>query len=462
MDKLKDIIRKVFVFKDYSPLLVPVVLVVVAVLLFIPTQLMSSKLKQQMNSQSISKYKQLRSLIETAPAGGQWEEEKKYQQAYRKDANEIAFLAQQSAQRQLLSYNLFPDVKDESALVFKEFGQQFRAGVDKLLGLVNARDCPTKDELEKHLKSPSGTYSSGTFGPEWTSGSVGLESTIRDALCVEKAESASIYANPAYLSGYEYWGDYRYVGPTIDDAVEDCWYWQLGYWIIEDVIGTIEALNSGSDSVFTSPVKRLIFVNFSAGERVGSLGEISTGGYLPSGRRPSGRGPTYVLSTGEGRLAEPCTGRACNDEIDVVHFNVRVLVSAKAVPSFMQQLCSAKQHKFSGWFGSKQERGFEHNQITILRSRIEPINREGTAHNLYRYGEDAVVQLDLICEYIFNKSAYNEVKPESVKKSLEQEQQEQQPGQPVQQGQPQPARQPQKTQKPEKEKLEKELQDIGF
>jgi len=29
-----------------------------------------------------------------------------------------------------------------------------------------------------------------------------------------------------------------------------------------------------------------------------------------------------------------------------------------------------------------------------------------------------VVELDLICEYLFNKSSYEEIKPESVKKEL--------------------------------------------
>jgi len=37
-------------------------------------------------------------------------------------------------------------------------------------------------------------------------------------------------------------------------------------------------------------------------------------------------------------------------------------------------------------------------------------------HDLYRYGEDAVVELELVCEYIFNKKGYDEIKPELVKK----------------------------------------------
>jgi hypothetical protein len=85
---------------------------------------------------------------------------------------------------------------------------------------------------------------------------------------------------------------------------------------------------------------------------------------------------------------------------------------------FMQQLCSAKQHKFRGFSGEEQEQVFKHNEITVLESNIRSIERNDTTHNLYRYGEDAVVELDLICEYIFDKKGYEEIKPDSVKESL--------------------------------------------
>lgn len=79
-----------------------------------------------------------------------------------------------------------------------------------------------------------------------------------------------------------------------------------------------------------------------------------------------------------------------------------------------------KSHKFRGWDGKVQEQVFKHNQITILESKIESINREDIAHERYRYGDDAVVKLDLVCEYIFNQAAYDKVKPESVKESVKQ------------------------------------------
>ena len=158
-----------------------------------------------------------------------------------------------------------------------------------------------------------------------------------------------------------------------------------------------------------APVKRLISVGF-------AIGDTRIGGNMAVR-------PPYVLSDEEGELTQPHTGRFCDDDIDIVHFDVVVVVSTKAVLSFMEELCSAKEHKFRGFSGVEQERDFVHNQITVLKSDIRPINRKANDHNLYRYGEDAVVELDLICEYIFDKSGYDEIKPKSVKETLGEEQQ---------------------------------------
>ena len=418
--KLKNI------FKDYSSLLVPVVIVLVAVFIFIPGQLMSSKLKNYIASESISKRgKQVQSLNRSDISGSQWKVEKEYMEACAEDANQIALIAAQSSRRQLLSYKIFPKPKGISTLIFEQFGQQFRDSVDASIVRARASDCPTNVELQRSMQSYSspGSYRGGRGSPGMLfktpyGGSSDAEAAIKDALCRDKAESASVYSNPSDLSGYEFWGrgeptsgkskksdKFTYTGT--DEAVKDCWYYQLAYWIIEDVIDTIGALNSESESVFTSPVKRLMEVSF------------TTSGYSSSSRSTTtrkGDGPSYVLTVNDG-LTEPWTGRLCNNDIDVVHFNVVVVVSTKAVLPFMQQLCSAKQHKFRGFFGESQEQIFKHNQITILESRIGSVDREDKEHELYRYGEDAVVELDLICEYIFNKNGYNEIKPDSVKKT---------------------------------------------
>jgi hypothetical protein len=378
--------------------------------------LISSKLKKRIENESISIGRRVQSLSESAVPRDQWEVEQEYQQAYQRDANQTALLAKQSSQRELLSYKIFPEPKDTSTLIFEEFGWRFRDAVDGLIARVKAIDCPTDAELQKGLQGSSLPSSRRELDWSMERGGSNLslsevDATIMDVLCRERAQSAFVYANPADLSGYEFWEKYEYIG--MDTAVEDCWYWQLAYWVIEDVIDTIDALNSGSNSVFTSPVKRLLDVDFAASDKGTGRGAASD---RETGKKAAVR-PGYVLSIEEA-FTEPHTGRFCNDDIDVVHFNVVVVISAKAVLPFMRQLCSAKQHKFRGSSGEEREQVFKHNQITVLKSNIRPVDRGDATHNFYRYGEDAVVELDLICEYIFNKNGYDEIKPESVKESL--------------------------------------------
>jgi hypothetical protein len=429
MLNFKSIIGKLNVFKDNSALLLPVIIGVVAGLIFIPTKLLSGKLRGQIAEKSISMGTRIRSGSERTVPRGQWKEVAKLHQVYGNDANQVALLSRQTTQRELLSYKIFPEPKDLSALIFKEFGQRFRSGIEERLTRVNARECPTDAELERGLQSSIPRSSSGR-GPFTRTSTLpsrissygrlsgmfsDVEATIIDEICRQKAESASVYANPAGLSGYDFWGEYKYdVGRK--ETIEDCWYHQLAYWVIEDVVDTIGAMNSGSNSVLTSPVKRLLRVGFTASQGTyrdyGRLGSVRGTTQKTKGDRPS-----YVLSIGQG-LTEPCTGRYCNEDIDVIHFNVVVVVSTRAVLPFMKELCSGKQHKFKGFSGDEQERPFKHNQITILESKIRSIDREDQTHSFYRYGDESVVELDLICEYVFNKKGYDEIKPELVKTAL--------------------------------------------
>ena len=414
--QFKDVLQKLSFFKRHSSLMLPIVIGLVGALLFLPTQLMSSKLKTKVSEQSVTNIsRQVSSLRKNTPASDQWIIEKERQQAYRNDANQISLLAKELTQRQLLSDNIFPEPTDSSISLFKDYGKLFRSGVDELYSGVNAGECPTEAELKRSLGVLSGRTSRG--GRFRRSALSGAGTEIRDALCRSKAEFAHVYCNPADLSGYEFWGEYQYAGTP--EAIKDCWYYQLAYWIIEDVIGTIDAMNSGSNSVLESSVKRLLGINFSAGMQgsAGSRRKTTVRGNVRSGRRTAVVPPSYVLTIDEG-LAVPFTARVCNSDVDVVHFNLRLIVNTKDVLRFMQQLCSAKQHIIRESSGQiRDPRYAKHNQITILESKISTINRQDNIHDLYRYGEDAVVELDLICEYVFSKKGYDDIKPISVKQS---------------------------------------------
>ena len=155
ISKFKDVILSVF--KTHSSLLVPVVIGLVGVLLFIPTLLMSSKLKERMADESITKRgRQIGLLSRSAVAREQWKVEQAYQQEHKKDANAIEDLARQSTQRELLSYKIFPAPKDKSQFIFEKFGLQFRGAIDKLIARINAGECPSKADLERSLQSSLG------------------------------------------------------------------------------------------------------------------------------------------------------------------------------------------------------------------------------------------------------------------------------------------------------------------
>ncbi len=120
----------------------------------------------------------------------------------------------------------------------------------------------------------------------------------------------------------------------------------------------------------------------------------------------------YVTETRGGCL--PWTGRKCNEKIDVVHFSVSAVVRANDVLKFMSALSSEKEHVFAGYKGELAPVKYKHNQITVLESSIAPVDRNSAENKRYYYGPDAIVQIDLICEYVFNRQGYDPIKPQSV------------------------------------------------
>jgi len=447
MPNFKDILQKLSVFKNNLSLLVPVIITLVSVLLFVPTQLMSSKLKKDVEQESINKGgRKIKNLETSAVSRQQYEMEAERQKAHATDANEIAKLAIQSTQRELLSYVIFPapDPNGFSGLIFQEFGQRFRSGIDKLTVRVNGRDCPTDAEIERGLEnssSSSRTRRGGAFSSRaqttgrYPGGSMrfgSIDRMIVDEMCKDRARSISVYINPVDISGYEYWKDYKY-DVKQEEAIKDCWYHQLAYWIIEDIFATIEAMNSGSETVLEAPVKRFMGISFTMGLKRARSGG---GGAFRGGR---GRGsrmkvqkeeadrPAYVRTEKDG-LSESCTGRYCSEDkgIDVTHFNFSIIASTKAVLPLMKELCSAKEHQFRGYPDPNQPpqtfqpvQTFKHNQITVLESKIGSINPNDPTHRYYRYGDESVVSLDLICEYIFDIGGYDSMMPLPVKKTID-------------------------------------------
>ncbi|MDT8302058.1 MAG: hypothetical protein RQ760_11285 [Sedimentisphaerales bacterium] len=479
---LQTVLQKLSVFKNNIPLLMSVIITLIAVILLVTASFVSAKLTSEMQTTSVKMGKDVERELNSPPLSKTLEQERKLQEEHAKDANEIALLAKQTTMRELLSYDIFLDPNISSTVVFREFGKRYREAIDDLLVRVKAGDFPTEAELQKGLDESavnsrlrrgrgmmggmmgrSSPGMPGSMGPSPMMGmspyggggggrspmmgmspyggggrgvgrGVGaasrgaiprsmikgeLELMVIDEICRERAKSISVYANPIDLSGYEFWADYK-LAVEPNEATQDCWYFQLAYWVIEDIFYTINAVNSDFDSVLTAPVKQLSQMSFNMGlRRPGAGGGVYTGRRQRSTKRKSGDvdKPLYIYSNDDG-LAESCTGRftAVDSDNDVLQFNVSCVINIKSIMPFLKELCSAKEHKFRGFAGDQPEQTFKHNQITVLESKFRSI--EDDPYSLYDFGDDPVVELDLICEYIFNPEGYEEIKPETVKAAI--------------------------------------------
>ena len=408
--------------RKYLALLIPVGIIFTAVALFVPTLLTGRAIHKGMQSR-IAEGQNINSILHKTPPKAQADVEKLYQDQHKKDADEVGRLIKQSTQRELISYKIFPQPKDTSQQIFIQFGGQYRVAIEELIKSIGARDAPSDIDIRKETESEGsvsggfggrlgslGGFVGGRFGGmSGLSSRQSAHSALIDPICYKRAESIPVYANPNLFDWYAFWEDYEYQGSK--KAIEDCWYSQMAYWIYEDVVETIKAMNAGSDCVYTSGVKRLVGVNFS---KPADYADMTMATVVGDDR------PEYIMDNMSGILGtDPWTDRICNNSIDVVHFSVSVIVDSKAFIPFIKELCSEKEHKYrEGYLENGEEKIYKHNQITVLESKIEPVDHTAVEHEYYRYGDSAVVRLSLICEYVFNRSGYDKIKPEPINELL--------------------------------------------
>jgi len=136
MPSFTDILQKLSVFKNNMSLLASVIVALVGALLFVPTQLMSGRVKANVQQDSIAaRAGKIDRLKRDLVTKDQHQLAAAQEQAHGNDANEISALAQQSTMRELLSYDIFPSPdpnKGVSGVLIQEFGLRFRSGIDAL------------------------------------------------------------------------------------------------------------------------------------------------------------------------------------------------------------------------------------------------------------------------------------------------------------------------------------------
>ena len=433
--------------KKYSLLLIPAGITLAAVVVIVLTILTSRSLAKDIAAGSLQQDRKISSLLHKKISERQPEVEKIRQDLRANDAKGVVSLAIQSTSRELISYRIFVEKRDSSQQVFDEYAQNYRVAIEELVRSMDALEAPSEMDISNALnESPQTTsgvrrnigYSGYPNRRGMSTARRGTDNTrqkMQDAICSKRAGEIHVYANRNLFKWYEYWGDFQYAGD--EQAVPDCWYSQLAYWIYEDVVDTINKLNDPSDpsdpskNVSSSPVKRLLGVSFrEAVDYPKTTGRVAYGG-VGSARRSSrvydegmyssrGDAPEYIRYAEGGILGvETWMGRVCDDDIDIVHFSVGVITSSSAVMPFMKELCGVKDHVYrKGNKEAGEPMTFQHNQIGILKSEVLAVERDAAENANYRYGDEAVVRVDLICEYVFNRSGYDKIKPESIKIKL--------------------------------------------
>ncbi len=427
--------------KKYSLLLIPVGIALAAGVVIVLTILTSHSLARDIAAKSLQPNGQITSLLRNPHSERQPDVEKTRQDRRANDVKGVLNLAMQCTLRELISYRIFIEERDSSQQLFDEYGQNYRLAVESLVRSMQALEAPSDMEVRDVLNESTQPALGGArgyrdmgyggFKRPGTSGSTRRNDSARkamlDAICSKRAEEIRVYANPNLFKWYEYWGDFQYAGA--EPAIQDCWYSQLACWIYEDVVATINKLNAASRNVYSSPVKRLFGMSFrEAVDYPKTTGRVAYGGGRTADRgyfgdelySSRGDAPEYIRYPESGVLdVEPWMGRVCNDDIDIVHFSVGVITSSSAVMSFMEELCSVKEHVYCKGYKEDGERlTFQHNQIGILKSDVIAVERDAPENANYRYGDEAVVRLDLVCEYVFNRSGYDKIKPESIKVQL--------------------------------------------
>jgi hypothetical protein len=398
------------IIKKNIAIIIPGLIAAVAVILLVPIIFMRGKINDNLE-QSKRTGQNVESALRSVVSIKQYEIVKAYEDRHAQDANDIHNLAVQTTQRELLSYKIFPEPNETSTQIFNEFKKTYITAFAKLIKDMNALDAPTDIEVRNQAGTGDSTADGRGSGRVVSSSSAGDDKgndKIIELVCKRRSEEIPVYANPQVFSGYGFWDNWEYFGT--ENAVRDCWYCQLAYWIHKDIVDSIKKINEGSTSVSKSSVKRLLGIRFRAADAAVA---DSTGTTASANLTNATELPIYITSTG-GQLCTPWTNRTSDTKNDIIHFSIAVIVKADDVLKFMDILCSEKEHYFSGYEGQEQQQKFKHNQITILQSNIESVDRQSANHARYRYGQDAVVHLNLICEYLLNREGYNAIKPKTV------------------------------------------------
>jgi len=216
-----------------------------------------------------------------------------------------ALIRQTSARPVLEPVEVFQEDIGGNYSWYRRFANNYCRFVEDLLIQLDAKDKLSEADEDAIRQARQDSQISGT-----TTGRDTEQSKIETLIVDERktrAQSISIYANPAIFCCYNHW----LTQPSNTDhsaMLNDIWYTQVAAWIQEDVVSIVKQFNEAyktgdvsAKSVYNSPVKRIVGVGFNGSAPSSGEGQSSggTSGALIAGSR-SGEGakslPQYVVA----------------------------------------------------------------------------------------------------------------------------------------------------------------------
>ncbi len=423
------------------------------------------------NNQNIKEYKDIESKYKTASSLSSkavHENEIKFYndniKLAEEDKKNVIDFCKMTSSRPFLFIKIFPFApQDVRKQYYTNFGGEYCKAIENYLNVLHASDKPSALEEKNYLDNSKRTTTDpagggadmrrgggGDLGMGMTSGSADQKLLIE--MREKRAEEISVYANLESFVLYDFWQNHDGSTGTTAELQNDSWYSQIAHWIQEDVVLSINKINSTSNSVSENPVKRLIEISFSgpaATSGSGSGAAAGVGGRAMVGAmraRPittaargainsSGIGvasrtgnigslPGIVENAGGGagatgarsginalqspsyQMTIPWTGHYTNTLTDVYHFTTSMIVESNKVNELINALQSAR---------SNPDGTNSRNQITVLQYDLLPVNIQAEEIDGYYYGSGSLVQANIICEYVFFKAGYDSKVPESIK-----------------------------------------------
>ncbi|MBN1844975.1 MAG: hypothetical protein JW810_04790 [Sedimentisphaerales bacterium] len=369
----------------------------------------------------------------------------------------IQQVIRQTSRRPLLYEPIFPKLNNEveKDFHFREFGLRYCDFIDRLLKQLNAGTCPTEQEEEQladkfyqdNLQNAPGQGTADLRYQERFQ----IEKLINE-LRRKRAQEISVYADGDAFCCYGYW---KSLPRQSIPMYLDSWFSQIAAWVQEDVVASILEVNRSANSVLDAPIKRLIEISFTGtppqgeptvdpsktisratssrftlrtkGRQTGATRRLGDNArmlpaYVKPKAAPASSSLYSAMATAssataavqyENILAIPFSQHATNDVIDVVQFEVGVVIDSASLQDFILALQSEKVTLATALDGTPRNQN-RRNQITVLQVDVEPIDIQAEKDAGYFYGGGSLQVLRVTGEYIFFHKGYQDWMPQPV------------------------------------------------